>query len=267
VKSLSTLEIIWRIKDESSRGMHKVILGFALVLYDMLNDDDDEVRDEAAAVTSALLRSQRESSIAKNAVPMIAVQRLGRFFATSYSDSTDLCKEALRRLGGHTTNQGRIFGSFRAQLAEARRENTDLFVHEKQNLYKDESLDALFWADVLKSLSTRATRQHYVMDFKKWVLDGIAALSETASAERDGPLGWTTKPEVFVLGLRLLCAADALLAWNWEGSTEVKLALRNLGDICVQTEVNGVWLRRIERILEDVVSRALQRVYLSLSVV
>jgi hypothetical protein len=265
VRSLSALKHIW-LTDQSSLDMQSLILGFVNVLYDMLNDDDNEIRDQAAAVASRLLRAQGVQSARKNAVPMITIQRLGRFLATSYSDSAELCREALRRLTG--TCNG-VFSSqpFAKTLAQARSETTALFVQEKQNLYKDDALDVTFWASVLRTLSTRATRPKHVMQAKRWVLEGLAALTETARLERDGSLGWTTKTEVFVLGVRVLCAADVLLRWNYQGVLEVKMALRKFADVGIEAGVNGIWLEKTERVLQDSVLRSLQRVHLSLPAV
>jgi len=245
--------------------MRGLVLGFAIVLYDMLNDDDNEIRDEAAAVASRLLRAQGVASARQSAVPMITIQRLGRFFAKQYTDSAHLCREALRRL---TASHGVSFPPpFEQALAEARNEATALFVQEKQNLYKDDALDATFWARVLRALSPRAARPKDVKQVTQWVLDGLATLTETARLERDGSLGWTTKAEVFILGIRVLCAADVLLAWNFEGAPEVKLALRDFGDVGAVAGVNGIWLEKVERVLQDSVVRSLQRVYSGLPAV
>lgn len=243
--------------------MRSLILGFSIVLYDMLNDDDTEIRDDAAKITSRLLRAQGVQSAQQDAVPMITIQRLGRFFSASYSDSKELCREALRRLTG--TIEGRsVTRPFGTALAEARSESTSLFAQEKQNLYKDDALDATFWASVLVSLSPNAAKSKDVEKVTQWVLDGLAVFSETAKAEKDGPLGWSTKPEVFVLGIRVLCAADVLLRWIFGGALEVKLALWHFATLGWGAGINGIWLEKADRMLEKTVVRSLQRVYASL---
>src|SRR5690606_17180072 len=114
---------------------------------------------------------------------------------------------------------------------EERKEDTALFSQEKQNLYKDDVMDTVFWANLLRSLSSRPIPSVYVSDLTAWVLDGLSVLTETAKNEVDGPLGWTNKAEVFTLGFRVICAADVVLTRNVADAWKVKLALRGLADV------------------------------------
>jgi hypothetical protein len=149
--------------------------------------------------------------------------------------------------------------SFRDALAEARTEDTALFSQEKQNLYKDDTEDAAFWSQVLRSLNTRAIDPAAMKALSGWALEGLATLTETAKAEIDGPLGWTTKPEVFALGMGVLFAAEAVMKLN-VNRVELMLALREFADVGSQNEVNGLWLERAESILEATVMGMLRKV-------
>jgi hypothetical protein len=231
----------------------------------LLNDDDDEIRDAAALVTSRLLRNQGFRPHLKDAIPIISVQRLGAFMATSFAGSSHLYREALRRLVGASVSQDKlIVKKFTITLAEERKEDTALFSQEKQNLYKDDVMDVVFWSIILRSTPIRQT---YISDLEAWVLDGLSALTETAATEVDGPLGWTNKAEVFTLGFRVLCGADVVLNWGGHDASKIMLALSELRDVGKGGELNGLWLEKIDRILEDVVVRALARVYRALSAV
>jgi hypothetical protein len=277
VQSLSALDRIFTYND--SPTSKPLILGLALVLYDLLNDDDDEIRDEAALVTSRLLRAQGFGNPTKrilvqdengvkwtsleyerggdDPVPIITVQRLGRFLAQKYADSKALCREGLRRLTDGKLGRE----SFANTFTEARKEDTALFTQEKQNLYKDDVLDATFWASVLRSVSPAAILPHYAAELRAWVLDAVSALTQTTENEVDGPLGWTSKAEVFTLGMRVFSAADVLLRWDQREGAEVRLALLRLAAAGKESELNGLWLEKIERVLEDSVVRLVRGVY------
>lgn len=99
------------------------------------------------------------------------------------------------------------------------------------------------------------------------MLDGLAALTETARREGDGALGWTSKAEVFALGMRVICAAEVVLGWKVEGveAGSVRRTLRELVDVRSGEGVHGLWVEKIEAVLEREVLEGLRRVYGSLS--
>lgn len=234
----------------------------------MLNDDDDEIRNAAALVVSKLLNAQGED--VKDAVPIISVQRLGKFLLENFSEerefnkrsspSIDFLKEALRRLTG-TPSQSR-FCIQGVNIAEARKEDTALFSQEKQNLYKDDAMDTVFWATLLRNIAPYAIQRGYKFTLNyHFVQAGLKTLMAIANDEIDGPLGWTSKPEVFILGFRVLCAADVLLISDGGDSYKVRLALRELADVGKEKGLNGIWLEKTERVLENSVVRYMQQVY------
>lgn len=230
----------------------------------MLNDDDDEIRDAAAVATSKLLTAQKFQPSTKEAVPIMTVQRLTNFLIHTFPASRDLCKEALRGLVG-TQSHGQLFArSFADILADERKEDTSLFVQEKQNLFKDDAMDAALWANVLKSVPFSSASSVPTTSLTEWVLDGLAALTETARTEVDGPLGWTTKAEVFTLGMRVMCAADVALKWNVPGASTIRLALREFADVGAKSEVNGLWMGKVEKVIERSVLDIVRRVHHSL---
>ncbi|KAF2657203.1 hypothetical protein K491DRAFT_756956 [Lophiostoma macrostomum CBS 122681] len=250
VQSIAALNDLWGI-DLSYRPASSCILSLACLLYDLLNDDDEEIRDIAATTTSRLLRAQGSTPFA-DAVPVITVNRLGHFLTSRFTFSESLCKEAMRRLTGSSNGQTIVPQSFRDALADTMEEDTALFSKEKQNLYQDETEDAAFWSQVLRSVNTRALNLATINALSDWVLKGLAALNETAKAEVDGPLGWTTKPEVFVLGMRVFFSVEVVMKCN-VNRAKVMLALREFADVGSQSEVNGTWLERVESILEATV--------------
>lgn len=101
------------------------------------------------------------------------------------------------------------------------------------------------------------------------MLDSLAVLSSAATSEEggDGALGWTGKSEVFTLGIRVVCAGEVVLAWNRGGLEDENVvrregltALRGFADRGATAEVHGLWLERIERVLEREVLGVLGRV-------
>ncbi|KAF2477596.1 HEAT repeat protein-like protein [Lindgomyces ingoldianus] len=265
VLSINGLHHIWTAQPEN-KSTSSIILCFTIILYDLLNDDDDEIRDTAAVVAAKLLRGQGHGHLRnlKDAVPIATSQRLTRFLCQSFTNSQDLCREALRRLTGAPSSMALFTRPFRDLLAEKREEDTALFVQEKQNLFKDDSIDAVIWSRVLKSLSLAAIPEAVVFGLKDWVLDGVSALTDMARNEVDGPLGWTTKPDVFALGMRLICAAEVTLYWPGGEKWRVRKALRKFADVGEMNGLNSFWVERIERVLADSIVNVVKGVCSSL---
>ncbi|KAK5092851.1 hypothetical protein LTR16_007642, partial [Cryomyces antarcticus] len=83
----------------------------------------------------------------------------------------------------------------------------------------------------------------------------IATLTEAAQAEVDGALGWTSKPEVFALGMRVVYGADVLLDWTARSKkvpvrgSETRRALREFADVGSGAGVHEMWLDQVEKTL------------------
>jgi hypothetical protein len=228
-QSLNALEHIWRA-DPSAKSTSPIVLGLALVLHTLLADDDDEIRDRAAVATAKLLRREP-------VVPVLSAHRLGTYLSSTFGASPDLVREATRRL----TTPGTPFVD---ALIHARKEDAALFATEKQNLYFDETLDAVFWSRILINLSCPLPASTS-SDITAWTLDALAVLTATARSEIDGALGWASKPDVFALGIRVLCAAEVVIR-----EPQVLVAVRRFADACEEREGHGLWGERMERLLE-----------------
>jgi hypothetical protein len=285
------LSHIWTLLSDS-KSTSTLLLGLSIILYDLLNDDDDEIRDAAAIATTRLLLAQPVKSIIKKiptipivrksvvinlphdpslvvkpAVPILTAYRLAKFLSTHFNGSPFLIAEALRRLTGARSIASLFSTPFADTLAEERKEDNTLFSIEKRNLFKDDTLDTALWSRVLRLLDATAVPARYIEELKKWVLDGLTALAETARSEGDGALGWTSKAEVFTLGMRVICAAEVLLEWDGVDAGSVKKALRELADVDGGEGIHGLWVEKIESVLEDSVIESLRSVCESLSMV
>lgn len=249
-----------------------------------MNDDDAEIREKGASIVSWVLSEPDQSSRAESATvslsPVAAKSRLSEFLVAHYDSSTDLCIEAVGRLAGVRmdlgcsvmprnmesaisaraghSNMGKRptkLTNIHVSLGEAKREDTTLFVEEKQNLYIDEVQEAHHWATVITKLSSSSIDPDLAYELEVWAMQGLAVLTETAEAEVDGPLGWTTKPEVFTLGRRIISAAGVILHWTGLGvasvtAEEVRETLRALQIVGEKSCLHGLWIQRIEEILE-----------------
>ncbi|KAL8811725.1 MAG: hypothetical protein Q9200_001557, partial [Gallowayella weberi] len=197
-----------------------------LILYDSLLDDDEDVRDTGAATVSTLLSSaaSKDDTDAVRVPLMVpaARRRLLDLLKKRCSKSSNLWLEAVQRLVGIDASeepysspdqspQGPLFASPRVLLEKLKVDDTALFVEERQNLYIDEAHEAGVWREVLLSLESSAIEPGILRQLWIWATEGLDALTEVAESEVDGPLGWTSKPETFTLGVRILHAAEALM--------------------------------------------------------
>jgi hypothetical protein len=262
-QSLCTLTHIWHATPTSPTTA-PLLLALSLLLYDLLNDDDDEIRDLAALATAHLLRAQH-SPTTTPAVPLLTTHRLAAYLCTAFRHSRALATEALRRLT-HTPARTALFGTpFAHLLAADRTQDNALFATEKQNLYHDAALDAVVWARVLSGLSRRALTATQRQGLAAWVADALRVLGDTAASEADGALGWTSKSEVFALLVGVLEAADVVLR-SGEAADQgrMRIALREFLDRAQGAGVHGLVLARGEGVLGKSVVGVLARLRESL---
>ena len=270
IQSLSSLFHIFTLS-ATSRASAPLLLALIFILYDLLNDDDDEIRNLAARTTGTLLRAQGDTGF-KDTVPVLCTHRLGAFLCRTASMSSTsqssflqaLQKEALRRLNPFQDK------SFQETFAEMREEDTALFATEKQNLYKDDVLDALFFSRILgftlvssRSTSASASESAGLQNLKSWVENGLAVLQTTAADQDDGALGWCSKDDVFALGMRVFGAVEVLLAGSRDRYSVVE-GLMCFDRVAREKGVHGLWIEKIEGLCERHVSRSLGRVSESL---
>ncbi len=242
-------------------------IGLCLIVYETLNDDDNDIRELGARIVlrivAAIAPHKRHP---RDVVPSVACYILCAYLVKNHYHSTVLVAEALRRLVGEKETSALVFPSFRTTLLKAARVDATLFGEEKQNLYVDEVREANVWSRMLMRLSTDALPKQLGDGFTEWVIDGLDVLTTTAKSELDGPLGWTSKPEVFTLGLRVIHAADVILDWRTRSKSVsitgsfIRQKLRELADAGEKSFMHGIWLRQVKTILERSVLRQMQRV-------
>ncbi|KAI0440175.1 putative death-receptor fusion protein-domain-containing protein [Xylaria telfairii] len=237
-------------------------LPWLLALYDALTDDDVEVREAAAEAASPIL--------GLTLVPVEAGARLLRWFTAGFGNEPDFLMHVVGRMVGHN------FGSYsfvatggmerglaeadgsdwvpaKVQLLEAMRFDDSLFVVEEHNQYIDEVREAKRWTEAFLSSDSATTtdgRDNATQALAEWTLAGLRALTEIAQSGSvvvgDGPLGWTSTPQVFAICARILTCASALveLKINRDGShSQAKEKTENEASIYtdVLEELNHFW--------------------------
>lgn len=191
-----------------------------LILYDMLNDDDEELRDLAASTASWVLSySSVCGSKAVALAPLNASHHLAQFILTSYSASSELCQKVIQYVAGDgprisDCGQSATFTPVAILLAQLTEASTVLFVEEKQNLFIDEVRECEIWARGLRHLAGSSFDPAMTTALSRWVADGIAQLNDMVASEqgKDSCLGWTSKPEIFTLVVRIINLAGVLAA-------------------------------------------------------
>ncbi|KAL8920823.1 MAG: hypothetical protein Q9172_004329 [Xanthocarpia lactea] len=241
-----------------------------LNLYDSLIDDEEDVRERGAAAVSKLLLSvAAEGDTELVQIPLMvpaARHQLLHFLKIRYRSSSILWTLAVQRLVGRPSyptlpytlqqsDQMPHFYSPRTLLGQLRKDDTALFVEERQNLYIDDAQEAGTWSEVLLSLNHTAINLETLGKLEIWTTEGVAALIEVAVTEIDGSLGWTSKPEVFTLGVRILHAAQALIRFSANVSLGVngdtmRDRLDKLLHVGEESSLNPAWLRMIKKALE-----------------
>lgn len=244
---------------------NSALLPVYLALYDTLNDDDEEIRDVGADIVSWTLSTTSTRFPSGSLIPPAARYRFSTFLAQNYSESANLFTEALFRLTVQTKEDNCpentksatavLFAPVHDRLVSARKEDFSLFMEEKQNLFEDEVREAETWLRVLKQLSESAYDEKAAAEFSEWVARGIDALTKIANSEVDGPLGWTSKPEVFTLGMQVILGAGIVQHWSKAGVVVAADAclsgrLERLRDAGRKSCLHERWIDSIELVLE-----------------
>ncbi|KAJ5777592.1 hypothetical protein N7520_000838 [Penicillium odoratum] len=253
---------------DSSPRVDGPLLDIYLILYDMLNDDDEELRDIAASTASWVLSYSSVSPRTTVALgPLNASSLLATFIIDHYSDAPQLARRVIRYLTGQSH---RISGSDEQShlvsvadlVSEFCQESTVLFVEEKQNLFIDDVREIDIWSKALLHLHKGAYPETLVRQFSNWIAEGLEYLSTRLTQEigHDGLLGWISKPESFTLGVRIISIASALTSEAFTAPqyldvdpSTLQNQLQLLLDAGRSASVHDEWLARI---LSGVNSRA-----------
>lgn len=95
------------------------------------------------------------------------------------------------------------------QLASAMLDDDSLFAEEEQNLYIDEVREAVRWSALLATAESPLSDE--ISQLSSWALGGLRTLVQLAGTE-DGPCGWSSKPRVFVICMKIIFVTKAIIA-------------------------------------------------------
>ena len=260
-------------------------LGIYLALYDILNDDDDDVREKGAEVVSWVLsvpntatqpstREQSTSFFSLN--PPAASLGLLELLSSKYNSSEDFCIAVIERLTGLSGDpdvemkvpirptrivRDALSRSVSDLLRDAQKEDTHLFVEEKQNLYLDEVKEVEKWSRAFPTGLTEEFLREIMPELCTWLENGIENLVKTAERNLDGPLGWTSKPEVYTLGMRVIMSSRVInraIKTNSPGDqamesrhSKLSESLQNMLDVGTRQQLHGSWLKELESAVQE----------------
>ena len=239
-------------------------MAFALSVYDLTNDDDDEVRSLAATTACGILSTAAPGTDKVDLLPLPAGASVAAFLIRRFSTSQDLAKAAIIRVtGGAVCAENAV--AVADMLAESSKQDSALFVQEKQNLFIDEAREARLWSHVLVKMPKQALSKDLVRSLETWTIDGLDTISASLERSADGPLGWKRRPEVFVLGLRVIYASEALLVLGRKKfistpGSEIRALLVKLLSRGKLEDVHPLLIDQLERVLHRSIVRGVARV-------
>ncbi|KAK3700566.1 hypothetical protein LTR37_015894 [Vermiconidia calcicola] len=255
--SISRIKSTWRCLEAGRSPNFRTL---CLSIYDLLNDDDEDIRLLAARSTARLMASCNRRKREEKLEPFEASQSLLTFMVERWPADSDFAEEALVRAFG-------TFGAVDVTVAEQLRAttvvDTALFAEEKPNLYIDEARETKAWSQVIIQIQPTVIPQRWISDLARWVSNGLDALADQASTESDDGLGWSTKPEAFVLGLQVLYGTEVLLHLVARGMrlpvrpSNLKAKLFRLIAAARYGCVNCLWIQEMERIAALTVVRCI----------
>ena len=174
-----------------------------LACYDVLNDDDDEIRELGALVASKILHQNLASLAVKD--------KFLTWLADKYGHDTGFINEMYQRITGHTNREET---SIKSQMSVALIDDDSLFVEEEQNLFIDEVRESISWC----SLITSRTGTHWdelAARLQSWTISSLHELQALAS-KGDGIYGPVSKPTVYTICNNVVQTASSLMSRNRE---------------------------------------------------
>jgi len=225
-------------------------IGYLLAVYQVLKDDDDDVRDIGAEIVSKVL--SKRSTAFFQMVPAAACELVRSCLVEEHGNSEILTRNAISHLTG--TLPSLPPKCPKQLMQEAALEQNELFYRERQNLYVDEVSEAEAWSGVLQRVAVSSIPGESSAYLTEWTMEGLDTLIDASKKQYDGALGWTSKAEVFALGMRIIHASNVVLNLErrpLQPRSAVRERLEELRDIGQGKALHFLWLGRIAIILGE----------------
>ena len=242
--------------------LHSYFLRLCIAIYDLLVDDDEDIRNLAAEITQRIAATSGKIHAA-DVEPITAGSKLLTFCVKQWPRNLHLAIQAAVRAFGISEPN---WTSVSEQLLSLTWNDTALFAVEKQNLYIDEVREAWVWSRMLMRLSPAALPKAMIKKLGHWAADGLTALADRGKSEIDGPLGWTSKPEVFTLGMRVIYGTEVLFSLVERNRripvapSQLRKKLYDFINVSKASGVNFFWCSEAERVLSESVSHKLLKI-------
>jgi hypothetical protein len=189
-----------------------------MALYEVLIDDDEEIRETGARVVSQLVgESFSPYMAAREFVSWLVLvgceSDIGlplSYYATlrltgqlhEAENAVEILANDIFNLEVKKNLPEHCFPHVEGLLATALKDNNDLFAREKQNLYVDEAREAEVWSNFLISLGKEmASVKALLIELVVWVAHGEQVLHLTKD---DESLEKTRKPAVYTIRKRVM---------------------------------------------------------------
>ncbi|KAI5286995.1 hypothetical protein KEM54_006317 [Ascosphaera aggregata] len=245
--SLKALVAGLRISNVVNQWKNDVFLEIYMVLYDLLNDDDEKIRNVAAGIVSWVLTDELESDGkgVRLLNPPAASEEFTHFLFEAFADSNQLFLQACNRMVG-VNNVVMELPSVEQLLQSFCHTSTALFEEEKQNLFIDAVRDSNRWSRKLHYLYSTAMDEEVLYRLFRWAWDGLESLTAVVlECETDGVLGLSSKSDVFALGMKVLYTARAMLQLQSQCQFQCDDLLPKINDFLnagKQMLVNPSWI-------------------------
>lgn len=201
-----------------------------LCLYDLLHDDDEDIRLAAAGVTKSITRGQY------TLVPEASADALVQQMSHRFNTDEVFYQDVVGRLGIPAC----VKDELRKTCAGRGRE---LFACEKQNLFVDTAAEVVRWAQVLAELPGN---EGVVRDVRV----AVAELREVVVEMGDeGPMGWMTGEEAWIMACRVVEGVGVVRTWKGGECEVVREEGRKLLEEMELKNGHGVLVGRLREVL------------------
>ncbi|KAF2481654.1 putative death-receptor fusion protein-domain-containing protein [Neohortaea acidophila] len=259
--AISRVRHLWRhLAAQQQSGLCELCFG----VYDLLNDDDEDIRLLASRAVGCITRTNMRMKPQVVKEPSCASERLVQWMLGIWSTNHSFIRGAFARALGIKDS---AWPSVAEQISTYETSDYALFAEEKQNLYIDEAREVKLWSRVLLKVDLTTIPPSLLRAASQWTCEGLDVMIAKCTAETDGALGWSTKGEVFTLGLQLIYGVEVLLHTIESGvrlpvrPSALRMKLGLFGEAAGTSGINTLWVRETDRVLTWAVEKTLQRHY------
>ncbi|KIW77936.1 hypothetical protein Z517_07769 [Fonsecaea pedrosoi CBS 271.37] len=252
-----------------------------LVLYDLLNDDDDEIRFEATHAARGLQLQQLSANDNVGSSALAARESLLSELSRQFGQTSSLSEAAIVKImsiGQIPSDSSSHVGplpffdtSLSSRLQSISKSKNDLFAEERQNLYMDDIREIKEWTEILHDGNYSFQTRDLSRSVMKWTLEGLEQVLQVLEADRIihlgpedithkdtpfdplleplflHPLGVTYDHTVLVLMVQVVSLAGVLI--QVLETQQMRATLEKIQGICRTSRVNPVMLGAVERAL------------------